>query len=172
MGRVLKVTGFVLLAGVVGIQAMRPDRANPPTAAEQHLAARMPISLEAAAVLDRSCRDCHSNQTRWPWYTEVAPVSWFVANHVNHGRSHLNYSEWDKYPASKAAHKLEEMCEEARGGNMPLPSYLWIHRGAKLSPADIETLCAWTAAARAALARPAEGQSESAQDAAREDEEH
>ena len=172
MGRALKVTGFVLLAGVVGIQAMRPDRTNPHTAPERHVTARIPISLEASAVLDRSCRDCHSNETRWPWYTEVAPMSWFVANHVHQGRSHLNYSEWDKYPTPKAAHKLEEMCENARMGDMPLPSYLWIHRGSKLSPADIDALCAWTTAARAALVQPAEGQSQAGQEGAPETEGH
>ncbi|MGH9868673.1 MAG: heme-binding domain-containing protein [Candidatus Polarisedimenticolia bacterium] len=151
MKRGLKIIGVILVLGFLGIQMMRPERNNPPSPPERHLAARLPMSLEAAAVFDRSCRDCHSNETRWPWYSEIAPTSWFVAGHVNHARSHLNISEWDRYEPRKAAHHLEEMCEKARNGTMPLPSYLWIHHGARLSEADIEALCAWTETASAAL---------------------
>ena len=166
MRRRIRIVLLGLLVLVVGIQLVPVDRSNPP---EQGV---VPAPAPVLAVLQRSCFDCHSNQTRWPWYTEVSPMSWFVANHVTDGRRHLNYSEWDKYPIPKAAHKLEEMCEQARGGDMPLPSYLWIHRGARLSPADIEALCTWTTAARAALVQPAEGKSEAAQDGARESEPH
>ena len=151
MKRVIKITCVVLAAGILGIQAMRPERTNPVSPPERHLASRLPMTLEAAAVFDRSCRDCHSNETRWPWYSEIAPTSWFVANHVNHARSHLNISEWDRYEPGKAAHHLEEMCEMAREGRMPLPSYLWIHRGARLSDAHIEALCAWTETAAESL---------------------
>jgi len=141
----------VLVLGLLGIQVMRPERTNPVSPSERHLASRLPMTPEAAAVFERSCRDCHSNETRWPWYSQIAPTSWFVVNHVNHARSHLNVSEWDRYEPRKAAHHLEEMCENARDRKMPLPSYLWIHRGARPSEADIEALCAWTETAGASL---------------------
>ena len=160
MNRRLRVTAIVLAIGALGIQLMRPDRSNLPERADDTLQARFPMSPAAAAVFDRSCRDCHSDQTRWPWYSEVAPVSWFVADHVNHARSHLNVSQWSRYKAEDAAELLEEMCEEAREGKMPLPSYLWIHRGARLSAQDVEALCAWSAGARAAMADVSEHEAE------------
>lgn len=160
MNRKLRTTALVLVVGVLGSQLMRPERSNPPERADETLQARFPMSADAAAVFDRSCRDCHSNLTRWPWYSEVVPVSWFVANHVNHARSHLNVSQWSRYKAEDAAELLEEMCEEAREGKMPLPSYLWIHRGARLSAQDMEALCAWSAGARAAMGEVGEDEAE------------
>ncbi len=109
----------------------------------------------ASAVLDRACRDCHSNDTRWPWYTNVAPVSWFVIDHVNHGRRHFNYSDWAQYAPEDARRILENTCEYARQGSMPRPSYLWMHRDARLSDVDVATLCDWTdAALRVAQRQP------------------
>ena len=96
------------------------------------------------AILDRSCRDCHSNETRWPWYTNVSPTSWLVANHVNHGREHFNYSQWTSIDEDEQDKLLGGICSLAERSRMPLPSYLWIHRDAKLSPADVKTLCAWS----------------------------
>jgi hypothetical protein len=151
MSRAPRLLALVLGVAFVGVQFMRPERENPEVRFEDSLQALSPMSPEAAAVFDRSCRDCHSNETRWPWYSEVAPVSWFVAGHVDHARRHLNVSEWSRYDRTRAAHKIEEMCEEAREGRMPLPSYLWIHHGARTSSADVEALCAWSAAARAAM---------------------
>ena len=151
MRRALRLLAIALGIAVLGIQVMRPERENPEGRYEDSLQALSPMTPEAAAVFDRACRDCHSNQTRWPWYSEVAPVSWFVVGHVNHARRHMNVSEWSRYDRRKAAHKLEEMCDEPREGKMPLPSYLWIHRGAQLTAGDVEALCAWSAAARAAM---------------------
>jgi hypothetical protein len=103
----------------------------------------MTVPADVAAILDRSCRDCHSNNTRWPWYSHVAPASWLLIDHVNHGRSHLNVSEWGRYDRPRRAELLKNSCELARKGAMPMPSYLLMHRAARLSPADVETLCAW-----------------------------
>ena len=103
-----------------------------------------PLPAHAASVLDRACRDCHSNETRWPWYSNVAPVSWFVVDHVNHGRRHLNFSDWAQYPGETAERLLENTCAFARKETMPLPSYLRVHREARLSDADVATLCDWT----------------------------
>ena len=138
------VTALGVLA--VGSQFVRPARTNPPTDPSATLSTRVNVPAPVAAILDRSCRDCHSNGTRWPWYSQVAPVSWFVIDHVNHGRSHFNYSQWAKYPPDEVAKLLEGTCELAQKGDMPLPSYLWLHRDARLSSADIATLCAWTQA--------------------------
>jgi hypothetical protein len=125
---------------MVAIQFVRPARTNPSSDPSGALAARVQLPAEVAAVLDRSCRDCHSNDTRWPWYTNVAPVSWWVIDHVNHGRSHFNFSEWGKYDAEEQQKLLKQSCELTRKGEMPLPSYLWMHKAA-MAAKEIDELC-------------------------------
>jgi len=144
MRRIVRWASVAAIVGAVAIQFVRPARTNPLAVPERALAARVPITDEAAAVLDRACRDCHSNGTRWPWYSNVAPVSWFVIDHVNHGRRHLNYSDWAQYPREDADRLLKNMCAFARKDTMPLPSYLRVHREARLSDADVTALCEWT----------------------------
>lgn len=150
--RVLKWLAVAAVCALVGLQFVRPARTNPAVDQTQTIHARLHVTPQVAAILDRSCQDCHSNTTRWPWYSNVAPVSWFVIDDVNHGRSHLNLSEWGSLDNLKAGKKLEEICEEVQDGAMPLQSYTRIHWGAKLSPEDIKTLCEWTAAERARIA--------------------
>ena len=105
--------------------------------------ARLNVPAHVETILKRACYDCHTHQTRWPWYSHVAPVSWFVIDHVNDGRRHLNFSIWAQYDAKKAAHKLEEICSEVEAGNMPLASYLPMHPSARLSPEEARALCDW-----------------------------
>jgi hypothetical protein len=128
----------------LGIQVVRPARTNPPVDATQSLEAHTHLTPEVQSILDRSCRDCHSNNTVWPWYSNVAPVSWWLIDHVNHGRSHLNYSEWSKLKPEDQNKSLQEICDEVLDGFMPLPSYLPMHPSAKLSEQDKKTLCEWT----------------------------
>jgi hypothetical protein len=133
---------LLFLVLFIGAQAFRPDRTNPPSQAAASLLVH--ATPEVKAIFDRSCRDCHSNDTRWPWYTNVSPTSWFVANHVTHGREHFNYSEWTAIDEDEQDSLLGGICSLTERGRMPLPSYLTVHRDAKLSPADVKTLCAWT----------------------------
>jgi len=106
----------------------------------------VPPKIES--ILQRACDDCHSDLTRWPWYSNVAPVSWFVIDHVDSGRRHVNFSEWfrrdTKNPAEYTRERFQAMCRQMQTGDMPLTSYLLVHRTAKLSQDDIETICQWT----------------------------
>lgn len=131
------------LAITLAIQVIRPARTNPPTDPGRTLHARLAVPPDIAALLERSCRDCHSNETRWPWYSNVAPVSWWVIDHVNHGRSHFNYSDWARYDPTDARRLLENTCALARKGEMPLPSYLQMHGNARLTGNDVAALCGW-----------------------------
>ena len=140
---VLRGTAYALALVAVGIQFVRPARTNPPTDQAQTMFARARVPQATAAVLERACRDCHSNDTRWPWYSNVAPVSWFVIEHVNHGRSHFNYSDWTKYDAKEAAKLIKNSCDLARKGEMPLPSYVRMHSETRLTPQDVDALCNW-----------------------------
>jgi hypothetical protein len=133
---------MLFLVLFIGAQFVRPDRNNPPTPAGASLMTR--TSPQVAAILDRACRDCHSNDTRWPWYTNVTPTNWMVANHVHQGREHFNYSEWASYDEDDQDKFLGGMCSLTRRKRMPLPSYLLIHGESKLSDADVATLCAWS----------------------------
>jgi len=141
----LKWVGLMLLFASVGIQFVRPARTNPPTDSARTLFARTNVPPRTATVLERACRDCHSNDTRWPWYSNVAPVSWFVIDHVNHGRSHFNYSDWAQYKKADAEKLIKDSCEFARDGSMPLPEYVHMHSDTRLSAEDIEALCSWVA---------------------------
>jgi hypothetical protein len=133
--------GLALLLAT--IQFVPQARSNPATDPAGTLTASTRVPDDVTRLLDRACRDCHSNQTRWPWYSRVAPVSWLVVDHVNHGRSHFNYSEWKRYPPDEAARLLKQSCELAREQSMPLRSYTWVHRDARLAETEVEALCAW-----------------------------
>ncbi len=134
----------LILIVVIGAQFVRADRTNPPTRPQASLLAQKAMPPDVRAILERSCRDCHSNDTRWPWYSHVAPVSWMLLHHVNGGRDRMNYSEWTSYDTDDQDKFLNGMCSLTRKGRMPLPSYLWIHRDAKLSDGDVQALCAWS----------------------------
>jgi hypothetical protein len=96
---------------------------------------------EVGAILDRACKDCHSNQTRVPWYGHAAPISWMIAEHVNQGREIINFSNWDS--REPTANEMEVVCAAVSSGSMPLPSYRLIHRDANLSKRDVDTICKW-----------------------------
>lgn len=154
MKKILQRLLLILGLAFIVIQFFGPAKTNPPIDATKTIAATAPLPTEIAAVLERACYDCHSNQTRWPWYSHVAPVSWFVIGHVNDARKELNFSEWATYSARRMNRKFEEIKEEVEEGAMPLPSYLPLHPDAKLSPANVQALSAWAIAERAKLAPP------------------
>lgn len=102
-------------------------------------------------ALERSCRDCHSDATRYPWYSYVPPVSWLIASDIRGGRKHLNFSRWSEYSFVRQERALSEIANQVKDGEMPLFSYLLIHRDARLSEADAEAIFQWTQAERIRL---------------------
>jgi hypothetical protein len=141
----LKRIVVVLAVLFVVIQLHRPRRANPPVDPSRTIQATMPVPPHIDAIIRRACNDCHSHDTNWPWYSNLAPASWFLAHDVEEGREHLNFSEWAQYPPRDAAHLLEELCEETKKGEMPLRPYVVMHPRARLSDADKRALCEWAA---------------------------
>jgi Haem-binding domain len=146
--RVVKWLLIVVVCGFIALQFYRPARTNPAVDPSQSAEAHLEISPQVAEVLDQSCMDCHSNKTRWPWYTNVSPVSWFVANHVEEGRRHVNFSEWGTYNQNKKLKRLQEICEQVEDGFMPLSSYTPLHPGSELSAEEKKLLCDWANAER------------------------
>jgi hypothetical protein len=139
------ILGFVALIGA--IQFIRPARTNPPVIAARTLEAAIAVPSDVQTVLSRACQDCHSNLTRWPWYSALAPISWFVVDHVNDGRRDFNFSEWlrpdVKDPRKYTSEKLHTACREMRLGHMPLYSYVLLHPEGRVNSQDIETICGW-----------------------------
>jgi acyl-CoA reductase-like NAD-dependent aldehyde dehydrogenase len=143
--KLLKRTVLLLVIAGAGMQLFRPDRSNPPVDAAQSVQATATVPAAVDAVFRRSCYDCHSSETRWPWYSGVAPVAWAVAGDVHEARAQFSFSEWGTYPVRKRVAILEKMCDEVREGKMPLKQYLWLHRDATLSEADWKAVCDWSA---------------------------
>src|SRR5512147_2851298 len=139
MSRRLKQAALVLVVAFAAAQFVRPGTANPPTDASRTIQAHTSSGL--AAVLDRSCRDCHSNKTVWPWYTKVAPVSWLMAYGVSEGRKAVNFSDWAAYPPARQRELLVASCRDVSKGKMP-GVYALLHPEMRLSAKDIETICA------------------------------
>ena len=141
MSRRLKQAAVVFVIVFAAAQLVRPDRANPTTDVNRTIGAHVGTASGLVAVLDRSCRDCHSNGTVWPWYTQVAPVSWLMAYGVTKGRKAVNFSDWAAYPPERQRKLLAESCQDVTAGKMPGP-YTLLHPETRLSAQDIETICA------------------------------
>lgn len=128
---------LVLLVALVIIQFIPVDRSNPPVEAE------IPAPSEVMTVLRSACYDCHSNETTWPWYSSIAPISWLVAHDVHAGRQELNFSTWNRYSTKQQVEKLKESLEEIEEGEMPPWFYLAVHRDIQLSARDRAVLRTW-----------------------------
>lgn len=141
--KILKKTALILLIFFLGLQFFKPDKNSDES---NHLAifiAETNPPKEVREIFQSSCHDCHSNNTEYPWYSNITPVSYWLSGHVNHGKGNLNFSEWDSYNVKKKDHKLEEIIEEIEAGNMPLREYTWTHEEAKLTDTQRESLIAW-----------------------------
>ena len=131
---------LIVLSVYLIIQFIPVDRTNPETDPALKIAA----PPEVMSILQRSCFDCHSNETVWPAYAHLAPFSWFVVDDVNEGRRHLNFSEWNTYPDKRKNRKAEEIWEEIKDGEMPLSQYSIMHGDAELSADDKLLIKSWT----------------------------
>lgn len=151
MKRIFKFALIAIVLLFAALQFVRPDRTNPPVNPADSIEAATILPDDINSMLERSCKDCHSNETIHPWYSNISPFSWFLADHISEGRRQLNLSIWATYDDREKAHKLEEICEVLEAGEMPLPSYLWIHRDAVLTEGDANTLCSWARSEKARL---------------------
>lgn len=136
--------GLKIILGIVVVlaaaQVVRPDRTNP-VSDPSHAIQPPATATGLVSVLDRSCGDCHSNRTSWPWYTHIAPLSWLYEYGVSEGRKVVNFSEWSAYSAERQRGLLGASCQDASTGKMPGGAYTFFHPEAKLSAQDVETIC-------------------------------
>ena len=134
----------VLAAAFAGLQFTSPAQTNPAGDESLGIERHEAVPADVARTLDLACGDCHSNRTRWRWYTYVAPVSWWTVGHVNEGRAELNVSVWGTYGQRMRETRLRAMFELAQNRTMPLRSYTLVHPEARVSDPEIKALCAWT----------------------------
>lgn len=136
-----------ILLGIIGvllvIQLFQIDKTNPPVRLEEDFIQIKQPPANVENLLRTACYDCHSHETKYPWYTSVAPISWWIRHHIDEGREHLNFSTWAQYDADRQEHKLEECEEETREGEMPLNSYTWVHSEAQLTDPQRRELANW-----------------------------
>ena len=144
--------GLVVL--FVAAQFVRPPKNLAAGPGPNDIGLKHPVPAETQTLLRRACYDCHSNNTRYPWYAEVQPVRWWLDSHIDDGKRHLNFSEFGAYPAKRAAKKLEEISDEVTDHRMPLKSYTWVHAEARLTPAEVKQLTDWADAVREGIAVP------------------
>jgi hypothetical protein len=149
MRKPLRTYALVFL-GVVAVASVLSD-IRPPANPRATLLDGASVPPEVQSAIDRACRDCHSEATRYPWYSYVAPVSWLINSDVSSGRRRLNLSRWREYPAIRRQRLLSDIANQVQDGGMPLGIYVVIHPSAKLSKADRQAIFAWTQAERARL---------------------
>lgn len=147
---------LLLLLVFVVIQLVPRDRWDKEVTADRTLAGLTQPPAEVANVLEVACYDCHAYGTEYPWYSNVAPISFWIDHHVEEGREHLNFSEWASYSTRQQRHKLEECAEEVEEGEMPMKSYTWMHSGAQLTEAQRSMLVEWFKTQMQSI--PAEGE--------------
>jgi hypothetical protein len=144
MKKLLKILVAVVFIAFIGIQFFRIDKTNPPINEAETLEAKTQVPENIQLIFKRSCNDCHSNKSIYPWYSNVAPVSWSVADHIKDGRKQLNFSIWETYDLKKKSRKLNQICDEVESGSMPMYQYLWAHWDANLTQDDKNAICDWT----------------------------
>lgn len=134
---------LTLLAILVIIQFIRPSRNVSAEISPNDITKVYAVPADVQQVLKASCNDCHSNNTVYPWYTNIQPVGWWLQSHVNEGKEHLDFSAFGAYTKKRQHHKLEEVMEQVKDNHMPLNSYLWIHDDAKLTQQQKDLLINW-----------------------------
>jgi hypothetical protein len=144
MKRVFKWAGIGLAAGLIVIQLFRPEKNMGPVDPSLDLLMLTSPPEPVAELMKVSCYDCHSNQTDYPWYSNIAPVSWYLQKHIKAGKEDLNTSAYGSLKKADKIELLVDICEVMEAGTMPLRSYTLIHKAARLSEEDREAICIWS----------------------------
>jgi len=134
---------LVLLAALVVIQFIHPKKNKSEGPQPNYIGNNYNIPEDVKTILAKACNDCHSNNTRYPWYATLQPVHWWLEKHVKDGKKHINYDEYTNRPLRYQYHKMEETIEMLKEGEMPLNSYTWTHKDAKLTDEEKSKLTGW-----------------------------
>ena len=149
---------LVLLLLLIIIQFIRPSENHSDKLSANDITLHYSVPDTVLSILKTSCYDCHSNNTRYPWYNRIQPVAWWLNNHVTDGKRELNFSEFASYPLARQGRKLKNTVKEVKGGGMPLDSYLWIHKDAALDQGQKDLLIQWADTLQSIIAKAGAGQ--------------
>ena len=150
MKKIIRITGMGLLALLIIIQFFQTEKNSNTTASAlaNDISTIYPLPDNVKSIVETSCYDCHSNNSNYPWYDNIQPVSWWLHNHIEEGKKEINFNEFASYSIRRQYKKLEEIIKQVKEDEMPLSSYTIIHTNAKLSPEKKLILSAWAAALR------------------------
>lgn len=144
----LKRILLLLLIVFVVIQFFRPTQNKAEGRQTSYLGEVYAVPTDVQAILNKACMDCHSNNTNYPWYSNVQPVAWWLDGHIVDGKKHLNFDSFLVYTPKRQDHKMEEVIEMVEDNHMPLNSYTWIHTDAKLTEEEKKKLISWAESVR------------------------
>ncbi|WP_018611391.1 heme-binding domain-containing protein [Segetibacter koreensis] len=149
--KTFKIVLISLLVILIVIQFFHPAKniSNAPTPNDISVAYNEPENVRT--ILKKACNDCHSNNTRYPWYNNIQPVAWWLDNHVQEGKHGLNFNEFTTYRISKQYHRMQDIIDEVKEGDMPLGSYTIVHTDARLTDQEKETLINWAKSIRSEM---------------------
>lgn len=150
----IKIALLALLAIMVAIQFVQPARNQSVQASTAGIASVANVPDKVQSILKNACYDCHSNNTRYPWYATLQPGAWLMASHIEEGKTELNFDEFENYSKRRQLSKLKAIKGSIEAESMPLPSYTFIHKGSILSKADQILLKDWTEIARNEISMP------------------
>lgn len=139
---------LLLLIAFVVIQFFRPAKNIAEGTSATDITSKYTVPQDVDSILKVACYDCHSNNTRYPWYNNIQPAAWWLANHIKDGKNELNFSEFTSYPIGKQYRKLDAINSEVKKGDMPLDSYTWIHKDAILNQQQKASIANWVSSLR------------------------
>lgn len=137
---------LMLLVALIAIQFFHPKKNKASGPQPNYIGNVYPVPDDVKSILAKACNDCHSNNTRYPWYASIQPVHWWLNKHIREGKKHINYDEYTHRPLRYQYHKMEETIEMIKEGEMPLKSYTWTHRDARLSNEEKSKITDWAQA--------------------------
>ena len=146
--KILKWTGLLLLTAFIVLQFFRPTKNKSDVISNNDITKLYAVPRDVENILKTSCYNCHSNNTVYPWYAEVQPVAWWLNGHIQNGKKDLNFSEFGTYRIRRQYKKLEEIDDLVKDNKMPLDSYLWIHKNAKLNDDQKKVISNWVTTVR------------------------
>ena len=151
MRKVFKTIGWALLITLVVIQFFRPKKNIHPGDQPNAITKKFLVTADVKTILDKACMDCHSNNTRYPWYYNIQPVAWWLADHVNHGKKELNFDEFTNRRPRFQYRRMQQTIDLVKDGEMPLDSYTWTHKDANLTEDEKTKIYHWAKSVRSAL---------------------
>jgi hypothetical protein len=143
MKKALKYIALFLLAALIIIQLFRPEKNRKEGEAVYHISKAYATPDDVTVILKKACNDCHSNNTRYPWYANIQPAAWWMNNHIKEGKREINFDEYISRSLRYQYKKMDDVIEQIKDNEMPLQSYTWIHKDAILTEVEKNTLINW-----------------------------